>query len=493
MGLLGVRPRLRFVPDPQLGLLGSAFDDSDQLGADNQGWDARGGLLRVPVTPLPDATWAAPPDEPLTVRAGDFGGSLERIARARLGLDARQRDVNNYVGQLFEINGVDNARAVQPEQRIVLPDASTLAATAGLSRYANDIALGLQRRAVQGDQSAPPDDVTRTSAQAVDQQSGASMPVPAYRRVLDWLDVRNADGRAFYTDGIANAENGAAAVANTYGRSLQDAGYDAAKGLVNLYGLATDDDLRSRTFDGLKGLALNTLEHPLDTANAALDAAARYYRQHDFGEMGQDALRLAASGLATAGVGKTLGLAGDAAKFAGPGLTKTAQWLAPKADEVLDGYLERTGGKLYAVERGPRVPGPAAVAEAADAGAAPALATEDAAVANVRPGDFSIIDWSGFPEHPDIPKEVLRPRSPVRIVSTEDNASARRLAEVLHKELRRKWGLVGKDVEIHDIQPLKFGGSPTDLSNKIVLDSEFHQQVSAWWKKLQRDIESSQK
>ncbi|WP_417629440.1 LysM peptidoglycan-binding domain-containing protein [Paracidovorax cattleyae] len=89
-----------------------------------------------------------------TVRAGEFGGSLERIARSELGTGASQRAINNYVGQLFEINGISNARRIMPDQSIMLPGADTAAATTGLRLYGNDIAIGEQAAAEQAARQA---------------------------------------------------------------------------------------------------------------------------------------------------------------------------------------------------------------------------------------------------------------------------------------------------------------------------------------------------
>ncbi len=98
--------------------------------------------------------------QPSTVRAGDFGGSMERIARAQLGSGASQRDINNYVGQLIEINGISNPRRVGGDLDITLPGASTPAATSGLGVYGKDIALGEQMKA------AARAELTAASAQA---------------------------------------------------------------------------------------------------------------------------------------------------------------------------------------------------------------------------------------------------------------------------------------------------------------------------------------
>jgi LysM domain len=104
----------------------------------------------------------AAPSQPRSVRAGDYKGSLERIARDQLGPDASQREVNNYVGQLFEINGITNARTIQPNQEIMLPGADTAAATSGLQQYGKDIGIGEKQKADQ-----------RAAAQA----QAASVPV----------------------------------------------------------------------------------------------------------------------------------------------------------------------------------------------------------------------------------------------------------------------------------------------------------------------------
>ena len=85
--------------------------------------------------------------ESQTVRAGDYGGSLERIARAQLPEGASQREINNYVGQLFELNSIKNARSIQADQSIQLPTSGTAAATSGLGLYGKDIAIGEQQKA----------------------------------------------------------------------------------------------------------------------------------------------------------------------------------------------------------------------------------------------------------------------------------------------------------------------------------------------------------
>ncbi|WP_026939375.1 hypothetical protein [Holophaga foetida] len=80
------------------------------------------------------------------VDAKDYGGRLESIARGQLsdqlGRVPTQREVNNYVGQLSEINSIGDPRAIPADMRIYLPDANTPAATTGLGVYGRDIAYG---------------------------------------------------------------------------------------------------------------------------------------------------------------------------------------------------------------------------------------------------------------------------------------------------------------------------------------------------------------
>ena len=40
-------------------------------------------------------------------------------------------------------------------------------------------------------------------------------------------------------------------------------------------------------------------------------------------------------------------------------------------------------------------------------------------------------------------------------------------------------------MEIHEIEPVKFGGSPTDLTNKTAIQGQVHRKyVTPWWNKI---------
>jgi hypothetical protein len=98
-------------------------------------------------------------------------------------------------------------------------------------------------------------------------------------------------------------------------------------------------------------------------------------------------------------------------------------------------------------------------------------------------GSFSISDWSAYPAG------VPRPQGPFRLVDGGEYEAARTAANKANATIRRERGLVGQPVDVHEIHPVKFGGSPTDPANKVILPRNLHrQQVTPWWNQLQRDV-----
>jgi hypothetical protein len=77
---------------------------------------------------------------------------------------------------------------------------------------------------------------------------------------------------------------------------------------------------------------------------------------------------------------------------------------------------------------------------------------------------------------------------PLRVLKGEEYEAARAAANVANRALHRAdSALAGQ--KIHEIQPVKFGGSPTDLANKIPLSAPDHAKYTVWWRGLQRDVE----
>jgi filamentous hemagglutinin len=99
------------------------------------------------------------------------------------------------------------------------------------------------------------------------------------------------------------------------------------------------------------------------------------------------------------------------------------------------------------------------------------------------PGSFSITDWAGYPSG------VPQPEGPFRLLEGTEYSAARSAANKANATIRREQGLVGQPVDVHEINPVKFGGSPSDSTNKIVLPRDVHrQQVTPWWNQLQKDL-----
>ncbi|MGE3467927.1 MAG: RHS repeat domain-containing protein [Pyrinomonadaceae bacterium] len=96
------------------------------------------------------------------------------------------------------------------------------------------------------------------------------------------------------------------------------------------------------------------------------------------------------------------------------------------------------------------------------------------------PGSFSIVDWAGYPAGP-------RPTGPFRLIEGAEYDTARSLANAANKQLHaNNPGLKG--LQIHEIHPVKFGGSPTNAANKIPLDPASHRQFNTFWDSLRRSL-----
>ena len=77
-------------------------------------------------------------------------------------------------------------------------------------------------------------------------------------------------------------------------------------------------------------------------------------------------------------------------------------------------------------------------------------------------GEFSIIDWTGYPSG------APRPSAPFRVLQGVEYGAARSAANTANRGLHRADpSLAG--LQLHEIKPVKFGGSPTDISNKAPL------------------------
>jgi RHS repeat-associated protein len=119
--------------------------------------------------------------------------------------------------------------------------------------------------------------------------------------------------------------------------------------------------------------------------------------------------------------------------------------------------------------------GKAASAEKAGSVASKAVTKVGKTVA----GEFSVWNWKGYPEG------VPRPDGPFRVLTGQEYSSARSAANRANRMIRQADPAAYVGMEIHEVQPVKFGGSPTDVTNKMSLTEEIHDTVSGWWFSLQ--------
>jgi hypothetical protein len=137
---------------------------------------------------------------------------------------------------------------------------------------------------------------------------------------------------------------------------------------------------------------------------------------------------------------------------------------------------------------------------AATAGTAAVAASKLSKVTNAAPkltgevadefaeGSFSITElgWRGYPEG------VPRPQGPFRILEGAEYDAARKAANQANQAIRSadRQSLAGQ--HIHEIQPIKFGGSPIDPANKIPLPIDLHvTEVTPWWTRLLRSLQGN--
>jgi hypothetical protein len=67
-----------------------------------------------------------------------------------------------------------------------------------------------------------------------------------------------------------------------------------------------------------------------------------------------------------------------------------------------------------------------------------------------------------------------RPSGPFRVLEGEEYQTARRAANETNAAIRAEHGLEETGEHIHEIHPVKFGGSPTDPANKMLLPASEH-------------------
>lgn len=98
-------------------------------------------------------------------------------------------------------------------------------------------------------------------------------------------------------------------------------------------------------------------------------------------------------------------------------------------------------------------------------------------------GQFSIRNWD------DYPRGVPRPTGELRLRTGAEYDRARSTANQANAQLRRSNPDAYRGKQIHEIHPVKFGGSPTDPANKIALTPQEHYRLNSFWMRHQRYAE----
>jgi RHS repeat-associated protein len=96
-------------------------------------------------------------------------------------------------------------------------------------------------------------------------------------------------------------------------------------------------------------------------------------------------------------------------------------------------------------------------------------------------GSFSIVNWKGYPSW------GFKPTGPFRILEGQEYSSARALADKTNAAIHRANPYLD-GLQIHELQPVKFGGSPTSSANKVYLTPSQHSQYSKFWSSFLRNM-----
>jgi hypothetical protein len=103
----------------------------------------------------------------------------------------------------------------------------------------------------------------------------------------------------------------------------------------------------------------------------------------------------------------------------------------------------------------------------------------------ITEGSFSIIDWRGYPDN-----IAPRPTGPFNILRGSDYNAARNMANNTNSSLHRlNPQISGQNMQIHEIHPVKFGGNPTSLSNKVLVPRAEHPRLTNWWRNIHKGVE----
>lgn len=92
------------------------------------------------------------------------------------------------------------------------------------------------------------------------------------------------------------------------------------------------------------------------------------------------------------------------------------------------------------------------------------------------------LNWEGYPDG------APRPKGYYRLLDGDEYNAARKVANSVNHNLHKQFPELA-DFEFHEILPVKFGGSPSDLINKIPLTPDNHRKFTVFWNRIMRGLE----
>lgn len=78
---------------------------------------------------------------------------------------------------------------------------------------------------------------------------------------------------------------------------------------------------------------------------------------------------------------------------------------------------------------------------------------------------------------------------PILYLQGDEYLNNLRIKNNVNKSLHRKYPFFLKELEIHEIQPIKFNGSPFTLRNRMIIPKSQHIKFTSFWRRLRTNIE----
>ena len=172
------------------------------------------------------------------------------------------------------------------------------------------------------------------------------------------------------------------------------------------------------------------------------------------------------------------------------GIEAEANKLA-KAPKGIDGVTEGAGNLAEDVGKaGKGLEGAAKGAESAAEDAGKVVESGSSSIVEIvdeEKGTFIIKDWSDYPDdYVPVPDQ----NKVWTFLEGDEYNSARDSANIFNRNMRAADPYYANNgLEIHEIEPVKMGGSPTDINNKTAIQSQVHRRyVTPWWNKIRDEV-----